>query len=1168
METKVLSYSFQTVGLANPDGTLAAATTNLTQVTGPGDTALGPRPAALHYGAGSRSSVTFSPGLVDPRQFCIRMLFRATEAVAGRQNLLESTALPIAVYLDAGESPNQFNVVASIHNRALGWTGPATRNRLVFGINQWYLLDVIYDLDTIAIAIDGNVLAVMAFPDAGLAAASGDKLFIGTWVDGTGFAFRGDIAGLDIYSGLPIALDSLLDDKRSAPEWYLTFKYNQVRRSIGLGTMISDFYYDGTSRCVVQPYQHGQIMFNPSLGTALEIHGDIYQLYKNDPGLRATLGQIASDEIDGAKPGSRKSYFEKGAIYWSPLTGAQPVTGQIYLDYEVLGEGRSPIGLPIGKAESIAGGLRQTFESGKMYFRNGLSNAFEVHGAILVKYEASGGYASWGYPVSHETDVRNGRSVVGKYSNFERSSIYWSAATGAHLIYGAIRDEYRDRSGGPTGVLGFPTSSEADIPGAGAGARYNTFQNGSITWFNGSVYVCTPFRFALGSLDTREEDQDIFDVDGQNDLYANVTVSSNGRTLFDKKIPEGATHFSSANRLDLAYNVPFRVVPNDPGYDVTLAVKVMESDSGNVFGGSDDHLGTFTKTLSMANAWGLRENTEGLFSTGAFGAWVNNLNWSVKPEPAPDAERDFFSVSNRGTSLVDYREYAEAFEDVDPDFEVGFDIVEDGLKGLYYECFVKNVAANGNCFGMSLEAVYAQKGSSRLSPPLKRFSTWGNVENDFNVKHIYQCGADSIYWFLGQFMSGKTSDPVAVFHDSFDRFSRNMDPVICISQNSDFTGAPHCILPYQWKRPATGDWEIVCFDPNRQNIPQTIRINPTTNTFTYVAGSSYTGGARGGGRLYYIPYSVLNHRTHTPMSDLFSLSHGSVLVFAGSATRTASLTDSAGRNINATIDTAPGSPKNKFVSFKGSNGAGPFSGEMFVRRTEAAPLLIPLHPILPGQVLPKVSTLTKRDLIALSKFASLAQADTANAGFQPSAALALNPAIASKNFIHSLVGLQNGKLDYHIQQPLSGMRFTTTTAKDEVSKVAANSLGTMENNVSFETKKDKRIDFSAHHRLGAKGDQLRVMVNGLPASPNVPVVFHQEPGLRQIDIMAGGTPVDAVITIESIVNGKKKQGIYNTSLEGPSRIVLADLLNSDQIKVGKIDNLMGGLISSKMVPRR
>ena len=60
---------------------------------------------------------------------------------------------------------------------------------------------------------------------------------------------------------------------------------------------------------------------------------------------------------------------------------------------------------------------------------------------------------------------------------YEGASVYWSSTTGAHPLYGGIRQAWVDQ-GYEGGRLGFPTSAEYDE----AGGRAQDFQGGRITW--------------------------------------------------------------------------------------------------------------------------------------------------------------------------------------------------------------------------------------------------------------------------------------------------------------------------------------------------------------------------------------------------------------------------------------------------------------------------------------------------------------------------------------------------------------------------------------------------------------------------------------------------------------------------------------------------------------
>ncbi len=97
---------------------------------------------------------------------------------------------------------------------------------------------------------------------------------------------------------------------------------------------------------------------------------------------------------------------------------------------------------------------------------------------ITAHYNAMGGWQSsgLGFVVSSQYATANG----GKAQDFTNGTIYWSAATGAWSVKGAIRDHY-NAVGGPGGFLGYPTTDETTTPD-GVG-RYNHFQHdGSIYW--------------------------------------------------------------------------------------------------------------------------------------------------------------------------------------------------------------------------------------------------------------------------------------------------------------------------------------------------------------------------------------------------------------------------------------------------------------------------------------------------------------------------------------------------------------------------------------------------------------------------------------------------------------------------------------------------------------
>ena len=228
---------------------------------------------------------------------------------------------------------------------------------------------------------------------------------------------------------------------------------------------------------------------------------------------------------------------------------------------------------------------------------------------------------------------------------------------------------------------------------------------------------------------------------------------------------------------------------------------------------------------------------------------------------------------------------------------------------------------------MSLESIYSKKHRSIIRLPLNRFTDWEPVRNEFNIKHQYQMGAPAIWWFVGQFLSGNTHDPVDVFRATRSAYLNGCDPVLCISQNYDFSGAPHCILPVGWND-SVNPWEIQINDPNFPSLtdtyqPRILYVDPDTNTYTYDGGNMYSGGEWSGGRMHYMPFDLVNERPRTPIFDAIMLLLSGVILIVGSDSETDSLTDEKGVDLDAfgadSISRlqAGRSLTNKFVSMKG-----------------------------------------------------------------------------------------------------------------------------------------------------------------------------------------------------------------------------------------------------------
>jgi stage II sporulation protein D len=83
-------------------------------------------------------------------------------------------------------------------------------------------------------------------------------------------------------------------------------------------------------------------------------------------GATSGLGLPVTDQVrvlDGTGASAR---FQRGSVYWSPLTGAHAVTGAIRSAWAVSGWEAGPLGLPVSDAYAVAGGVRSDFQHGSL----------------------------------------------------------------------------------------------------------------------------------------------------------------------------------------------------------------------------------------------------------------------------------------------------------------------------------------------------------------------------------------------------------------------------------------------------------------------------------------------------------------------------------------------------------------------------------------------------------------------------------------------------------------------------------------------------------------------------------------------------------------------------------------------------------------------------------
>ena len=222
---------------------------------------------------------------------------------------------------------------------------------------------------------------------------------------------------------------------------------------------------------LARTYVDGSIYWSAVTG-AHAVHGDVDRRYRALGGPASAWGLPTSEETDSEIAGAREHSFVDGVIVWSPATGAHGVRGPVLDRWSTLeGASASGLGLPIGSTETVADGLRGFFQGGEILWSPS-TGAWRVRGGNLEEFGRLGGPQAAGFPLGEETPGSVGIAQV-----FERSRIYWSGGTGSHGLFGGVLSRYL-ALGGTASPLGLPTTDEHAVPG---GSRA-MFTGGQIVW--------------------------------------------------------------------------------------------------------------------------------------------------------------------------------------------------------------------------------------------------------------------------------------------------------------------------------------------------------------------------------------------------------------------------------------------------------------------------------------------------------------------------------------------------------------------------------------------------------------------------------------------------------------------------------------------------------------
>ncbi|PRC44051.1 cold-shock protein, partial [Mycobacterium sp. ITM-2017-0098] len=116
--------------------------------------------------------------------------------------------------------------------------------------------------------------------------------------------------------------------------------------------------------------------------------GAIFAKWESLGGMNSFLGRPTSPEASGQGP-ARYVTFERGAMYWSPESGAEPITGELYRVWGSLGFERGALGLPTSAEIAEPLWIVQNFQHGTLNFDREKGTVTRVVDGVPVELPAS-----------------------------------------------------------------------------------------------------------------------------------------------------------------------------------------------------------------------------------------------------------------------------------------------------------------------------------------------------------------------------------------------------------------------------------------------------------------------------------------------------------------------------------------------------------------------------------------------------------------------------------------------------------------------------------------------------------------------------------------------------------------------------------------------------------
>jgi uncharacterized protein with LGFP repeats len=245
-----------------------------------------------------------------------------------------------------------------------------------------------------------------------------------------------------------------------------------------LGTATSGYICGLVNGGCFQRFQGGSLYWSPATG-AHPVRGAIGGLWGNQNWEKGWLGYPTSDELCGLAQGGCAQNFQGASVYYTPATGAVPVGSPIYSGFAAQGYENGVFGYPVGwQTCGLAnGGCYQAFQGGTVYY-SPATGSHMVRGAIFATW-ANQRYETGrlGYPTTEESCTVGMTGAVGCWQTYQGGTLAWSSATGTQQLTGTIAGAWL-AAGGPASSAGNPVGGQ--ICGLVRGGCYQGFQGGTV----------------------------------------------------------------------------------------------------------------------------------------------------------------------------------------------------------------------------------------------------------------------------------------------------------------------------------------------------------------------------------------------------------------------------------------------------------------------------------------------------------------------------------------------------------------------------------------------------------------------------------------------------------------------------------------------------------------